>query len=75
MSLSPSQHRFADHDLRAIEALFGYRDRSESYLLVTRPNGMQGIVCCTCWRLSWAQSHVQQRVCPHCQHQEGIAHA
>ena len=71
MSLSPSQPRFTDHDLRTIEALFGYRDCTEGYFLVTRPNGMQGIVCCRCSRLSWAQSHVQQRVCPHCQHREG----
>lgn len=75
MSLSPPQSRFTDGDLRAIEALFGWRDRREGYLLITRPNGLQGIVCCHCWRLSWAQSHVQQRVCPHCQRQEGHANA
>lgn len=70
--MSANQTRFTDHDLRAIEALFGWRDRSKGYFLVTRPNGLQGLVCTTCCRLSWAQSHVLQRVCPHCEHaQEG----
>lgn len=87
MSLSPPPKRIPDDDLRGLEAMYSPRDRpppvfrsilalGDRYLLITRPNGIQGIVCCVCWRLSWAQSHVQQRVCPHCpQHQEGHANA
>ena len=87
MSLSPPLKRIPDADLRGLEALYSPRDRpppafrsvvglGDRYLLITRPTGMRGIVCCTCWRLSWSRRDIEERYCGYChQFHEDNAHA
>jgi hypothetical protein len=49
--------------LRADWIVHSTEDR---YLIITRPNGAQGILCMTCGRASWHLEDVRQRYCGNC---------